>query len=102
MAIYKKMTEVYQIIPRILLHVILGITGKPRIRSERSWRSHKPFRAQRLPVGEPQQSRASDTGFSDKFINHAMTHMWHELRVRMEPMMLLRCSVSLIVNFTHE
>ena len=36
MAIYKEITEVYQIIPGILLHVILGVIGKQRMRSERS------------------------------------------------------------------
>ena len=52
-AIHKQITEIYQIIPGILLHVILGVTGKRRMRSERSWRSCKPH-AQKLPVGKSQ------------------------------------------------
>ena len=59
-----------KVIPGIFLHVILDVTGKRRLRSER------------LPVGGPQQSQALDTGSSDnmvvsgnKAINHVVTQV---------------------------
>ena len=62
-AIHKEMTEIYYIMPRISSHDIPVVTGKRRMRSERSWRSRKPSLCPETTSSRSSSSHALDTGF---------------------------------------